>query len=74
MESADAPYFVDLINERLSNDFGDKDFQDSGSRIYTTLDPDLQRDAADAVALGMHEVSAIQARRAKEGVAPDDRK
>ena len=67
MESADAPYFVDLVNERLSNDFGDKDFQQSGSRIYTTLDPDLQRDAADAVALGMREVSAIQARRTKEG-------
>ena len=62
MESADAPYFVDLVNERLSNEFGDKDFQASGSRIYTSLDPDLQRDAAEAVALGMREVNAIQAK------------
>ncbi len=72
MESADAPYFVDLVNERLSNDFGDKDFQDSGSRIYTTLDPDLQRDAADAVAIGMKEVSGIQAKRVKAGQPYDE--
>ncbi len=68
MESADAPYFVDLVNERLSENFQDRDFQDSGSKIYTTLDPQLQRDAAEAVANGMHEVDeVIQRRHQKEG-------
>ncbi len=72
IESADAPYFVDLVNERLATDFGDRDFQDSGSRIYTTLDPDLQRDAAEAAALGMREVNTIIAKRAKPGTAVDE--
>jgi penicillin-binding protein 1B len=58
IESADAPYFVDLVNERLATEFQDRDFQESGSRIYTTLDPDLQRDAAEAVALGLREINA----------------
>jgi penicillin-binding protein 1B len=66
IESADAPYFVDLVNNELSDDFQDRDFQDSGSRIYTTLDPQLQRDAAEAVITGMHEVDGILARRKKQ--------
>ncbi len=66
-ESADAPYFVDLVNERLSDEFQDKDFQESGSRIYTTLDPLLQRDAAEAVVVGMKEVDTILAKRHKNG-------
>lgn len=67
MESADAPYFVDLVNERLSNEFDDRNFQESGSRIYTTLDPDLQRDAAESVALGMREIAATLKKRSKSG-------
>ena len=71
-ESADAPYFIDLVNEQLTDDFEDRDFQDSGSRIYTTLDPDLQRDAAEAVATGMHEVEATFAKRRKAGAPFED--
>ncbi len=67
IESADAPYFVDLVNEELTDEFQDRDFQDSGSKIYTTLDPDLQRDAAEAVATGLREVDAIIAKRHKQG-------
>jgi penicillin-binding protein 1B len=67
IESADAPYFVDLVNEQLSDQFQDRDFQESGSRIYTTLDLDLQRDAADAVAVGMKEVDDYLAKRHKNG-------
>ncbi len=65
-ESADAPYFVDLVNEQLTDDFEDQNFQDSGSRIYTTLDPQLQHDAVEAIASGMHEVDGILARRRKK--------
>ncbi len=67
IESTDAPYFVDLVNERLTNDFQDRDFQESGSRIYTTLDTDLQHDAAEAVAAGMKEINAVIAKRSKTG-------
>ncbi len=72
VESADAPYFVDLVNERLADQFQDRDFQDSGSKIYTTLDPDLQRDAAEAVAMGAHSLDAIVAKRHKSGQPLED--
>ncbi|MGC2660894.1 MAG: PBP1A family penicillin-binding protein [Bryobacteraceae bacterium] len=72
VESADAPYFVDLVNDRLGDELQDKDFQDSGSRIYTTLDTDLQRDAAQAVSVGMREVDAILAKRHKDGTPQEE--
>lgn len=72
IESADAPYFVDLVNERLADEFQDRDFQDSGSKIYTTLDVDLQRDAAEAVATGMREVDELIAKRHKPGTPMEE--
>jgi penicillin-binding protein 1B len=72
IESADAPYFVDLVNEKLADQFQDRDFQDSGSKIYTTLDLDLQRDAAEAVAVGMREVDEILAKRHKPGTPMEE--
>jgi penicillin-binding protein 1B len=56
MESTDAPYFVDLVNDTLLDKFQDYDFQTSTYRIYTTLDLQLQRDATEAVRIGMEEV------------------
>ena len=55
-ESNDAPYFVDLVHDTLQDKFQDRDFQDGAYRLYTTLDLDLQRDAAEAVRVGMVEV------------------
>ncbi len=55
-ETNDAPYFVDLVNDTLQDKFQDRDFQDGAYRLYTTLDLDLQRDAAEAVRAGMVEV------------------
>lgn len=72
IEWADAPYFVDLVNERLADDFHDRDFQETGSRIYTTLDPQLQRDAAESIALGMREIDEFIAKRQKQGVALEE--
>jgi penicillin-binding protein 1B len=72
IESADAPYFVDLVSERLNQEFQDRDFQDSGSRIYTTIDPQLQRDAMEAVASGMHEIQTLIAKRRKEGTTLEE--
>ncbi len=70
--SADAPYFVDLVNEKLNTDFADRDFQASGSRIYTTIDPQLQRDAAEAIASGLREIDALISKRRKDGVAIEE--
>lgn len=62
VESADAPYFVDLVNDRLADNFNDLDAQDSGAKIYTTLDLDLQHDATEAVAFGMKDLQAYLAK------------
>lgn len=64
-ESSDAPYFVDLVNDRLQSKFQDRDFQSTSYRVYTTLDMDLQRDAAMAVQAGMEEVDKQLKRRNK---------
>jgi penicillin-binding protein 1B len=56
LESTDAPYFVDMIDDELSKTFQDRDFQTSSYRIYTTLDVNLQRAASEAVRIGMQNV------------------
>lgn len=55
-ESNDAPYFVDLVNETLQDKFADHDFQERAYRVYTTIDLDLQRDALEAMRVGLAEV------------------
>jgi penicillin-binding protein 1B len=71
-ESADAPYFVDVVNDRLADKLDDENFHEDGARIYTTLDTDLQRDATAAVAEGMKELDAIiEKRHRTEGGALD---
>ncbi len=58
VEASDAPYFVDLVKENLINRYSERDLSDGSLRIYTTLDPDLQRAAAEAVEIGMKNVDA----------------
>ena len=71
-ESAEAPYFVDLVNDTLTDKFSDYDFQASPYRIYTTLDMNLQRDAAEAVRIGMEEADKrIKGRKKKDPKYPD---
>jgi len=66
IESTDAPYFVDLVNEELQDRFSDVDFQTTQYRIYTTLDTKLQRDAVEAARIGMKEVDELLAKRKKK--------
>jgi len=56
VDASEAPYFVDLVHEQLTQKLGERDFNREGLRIYTSLDPDLQRAAADAVEAGMKNV------------------
>jgi penicillin-binding protein 1B len=49
MDASEAPYFVDLVHDQLMQKLGDRDFNREGLRIYTSLDPDLQRVATSAV-------------------------
>ena len=59
-DTGEAPYFLSLALSEL------QDATQSGAaptRVYTTLDPDLQRSAADAVRVGLKEVDGYIARR-----------
>jgi penicillin-binding protein 1B len=53
VEASDAPYFIDLVKDQLSSQFNESELNDHAFRIYTTLDPELQRAAAEAVDEGM---------------------
>jgi penicillin-binding protein 1B len=64
-ESSDAPYFVDLVYDILQSQFQDRDFQASSYKVYTSLDMDLQRDAAAAIRAGLAEVDPILKRKFK---------
>jgi penicillin-binding protein 1B len=70
IESTDAPYFVDLVNEELQDRFSDVDFQTTQYRIYTTLDMKLQRDAVESARIGMKEVDDLLAKRKKSFPEP----
>ena len=70
LESSDAPYFVDIVNQRLQDNFQDRDFNDTGYRVYTTLDRELQHDAMEAVSEGYKEVERLVLRRTKKGATP----
>jgi penicillin-binding protein 1B len=56
VDASEAPYFVDLVHEQLLQKLGERDFNREGLRIYTSLDPDLQRAATNAVDATMHVV------------------
>ena len=47
---------MDLVNDELRERFAEVDFQTTQYRIYTTLDMKLQREAVEAVRIGMKEV------------------
>ena len=65
-ESTDAPYFVDLVNDTMQNRFQDYDLQNNSFRVYTSLDMNLQRDAVEAVRIGIQETDAQWKRRSKK--------
>ena len=71
VDASEAPYFVDLVRDQLVQRLGDRDFNREGLRIYTSLDPDLQRAATAAVDSTIHvmdeQVDKLYARRKKLG-------
>jgi penicillin-binding protein 1B len=71
-ESSDAPYFVDLVNDSLLEQFQEHNFQTNSYRVYTTLDLNLQHDAAEAVRAGMKEVDELNRKRTKKGETPKE--
>jgi len=63
VDTGEAPYFVDLVREQLASRLGGDDYNTEGLRIYTSLDPDLQRAASDAIGEGIKTVDALVERR-----------
>jgi penicillin-binding protein 1B len=58
VEASDAPYFVDLVKDLLVARVNERELNEQAYRIYTTLDPDLQHAAAEAVAEGIKAIDA----------------
>ncbi len=53
VEASDAPYFVDMVRDTVLSKLNEHEVNEQRYRIYTTLDPDLQRTAAQAVETGI---------------------
>ena len=71
VEASDAPYFVDLVKDTLAGKHSETDLNENAYRIYTTLDPQLQHAAAEAVSEGIklvdEQVAKQRTRRLKVG-------
>jgi penicillin-binding protein 1B len=59
VDESEAPYFVDLVHDQLTQHLGDRDFNREGLRIYTSLDPELQRLASQSVDSTIQQVDAL---------------
>ena len=63
LEGSTAPYFVDMVKDHLLDRFSESDLLSQSFRVYTTLDPELQRAASEAVDLGAKNIDTQLARR-----------
>jgi penicillin-binding protein 1B len=59
IDASEAPYFVDLVHDQLVQRIGDQGLSHQSLRIYTSLDPELQRAASEAIDIGMKNVDEI---------------
>ncbi|HEY2861848.1 MAG TPA: PBP1A family penicillin-binding protein [Terracidiphilus sp.] len=63
VDASEAPYFVDLVHDQLLQKIGERDANLEGLRIYTSLDPDLQTLATQAVDSTVHVVDELVDKR-----------
>jgi penicillin-binding protein 1B len=61
--SSSAPYFVDMVKDQLLQKVSENDLQTQSFRIYTTLEPALERAAAEAVQIGAENLDKLLTRR-----------
>jgi penicillin-binding protein 1B len=59
----EAPYFIDMVKDHLLEKYSEAELLSENFRVYTTLDPQLQRAAAVAVEAGMKNVDSLLAKR-----------
>ncbi|MGI4827354.1 MAG: transglycosylase domain-containing protein [Janthinobacterium lividum] len=70
VDASEAPYFVDLVHDQIVQRIGDYDSSHSSLRIYTSLDPELQKAASDAVEAGMRHVDELVRAQHRHGETP----
>jgi penicillin-binding protein 1B len=63
VSGGDAPYFVDMVKDHLLDKYSENELLSENFRVYTTLDPALQRAAAAAVDAGMKNVDLLLAKK-----------
>jgi penicillin-binding protein 1B len=64
VDASEAPYFIDMVHDQLQQRLGNQP-QNGVLRIYTSLDPDLQRAAAEAVTEMMPRIDEMIRKRHK---------
>jgi penicillin-binding protein 1B len=60
---SEAPYFVDMVKDHLLDKYSESELTTENFRVYTTLDPALQRAAGAAVEAGMANVDKLLAKK-----------
>jgi penicillin-binding protein 1B len=60
---ASAPYFVDMVKDHLLEHYSEADLQTQSFRVYTSLDPALQKAAESAIATGAINVDKLLAKK-----------
>src|SRR5437667_372611 len=63
VSGTEAPYFVDMVKDHLLDKYSANELLSQNFRVYTTLDPALQRAAAAAVDAGMKNVDLLLAKK-----------
>ena len=71
VEASDAPYFVDMVKDFLNSKYSENEVNEHQYRVYTTIDPELQKEAAESVASGIkgvdEQVLKLRTRKIKVG-------
>src|SRR5271165_1770037 len=60
---SEAPYFVDMVKDHLLDKYSENELLSQNFRVYTTLDPALQRAAVAAVDAGVKNVDLLLAKK-----------
>src|SRR5271165_1859775 len=60
---SEAPYLVDMVKDHLLENYTETELLSQNYRVYTTLDPQLQRAAAVAIENGMKNVDELLAKK-----------
>jgi penicillin-binding protein 1B len=63
ISGSEAPYFVDMVKDHLLDKYSESDLLSENFRVYTTLDPALQRAAASTIEAGMKNVDILLAKK-----------